>query len=184
MDSANHGKAFCPTTSRRIDNININNHKRSNSMNFFDKHERKIERVPFSGCWIWTAANNGKYGTYGANGRVNKAHRGAYESRFGKIQNGLHICHHCDVTFCVNPDHLFAGTKSENQLDMVRKGRDNKTARARGPDHGLSKLTNGDVVYIRSHAGKISQRVMAKMFGVTHPNIGAIIRRETWKHLP
>ncbi len=31
------------------------------------------------------------------------------------------VCHTCDVTSCVNPDHLFLGTVSENNLDKKRK---------------------------------------------------------------
>ncbi len=101
-------------------------------MTFFDRYEAKIERVPFSGCWIWIGSHNGKYGTVNVAKKIKKAHRLSYSEAHGEIPEGHDVCHRCDVTFCVNPDHLFAGTRSENVRDMLSKGRDNKTNRARG----------------------------------------------------
>jgi hypothetical protein len=33
------------------------------------------------------------------------------------------VCHRCDTPQCINPDHLFLGTKKENAEDCSRKGR-------------------------------------------------------------
>lgn len=41
----------------------------------------------------------------------------------GEIPEGMLICHHCDNTLCVNPDHLFVGTHKTNSDDKYRKGR-------------------------------------------------------------
>ena len=35
----------------------------------------------------------------------------------------LYACHKCDNPKCVNPDHLFAGTSSDNQKDHYAKVR-------------------------------------------------------------
>lgn len=52
------------------------------------------------------------------------AHRRALEAKLGRpIAPGLMACHHCDNPPCVNPDHLFEGTASDNRQDMLRKGR-------------------------------------------------------------
>jgi hypothetical protein len=32
-------------------------------------------------------------------------------------------CHSCDVSLCVNENHLFAGTRKDNMQDASRKGR-------------------------------------------------------------
>lgn len=34
---------------------------------------------------------------------------------------GLHACHTCDDTKCVNPVHLYWGTQSENEQDYHKK---------------------------------------------------------------
>jgi len=57
------------------------------------------------------------------NGKYLKAHRMAWVAFCGAIPNGLHVCHKCDTPCCVNPDHLFLGTISDNAWDRARKGR-------------------------------------------------------------
>jgi hypothetical protein len=88
----------------------------------------KIERIPESGCWIWTGSLH--YKGYGmiAKRRGNKfkpttAHRESWEMHKGPIPAGLFVLHRCDVRCCVNPNHLFVGTAKDNTHDMIRKGR-------------------------------------------------------------
>lgn len=51
------------------------------------------------------------------------AHRWAWAQRHGPIPAGMYICHRCDTPRCVNPDHLFLGTPSDNTRDAIAKGR-------------------------------------------------------------
>jgi hypothetical protein len=77
----------------------------------------KVQPVPWSGCWLWLGALNGpRYGYFGFGGRARLAHRVSYELHKGPIPDGLEIDHLCRVTFCVNPDHLEAVTKSVHAL--------------------------------------------------------------------
>ena len=75
-------------------------------------------------CWLWTAATTiYGYGQFFFNGRLEGAHRVSWRLHIGEIPDGRCVLHRCDVPRCVNPAHLFLGTKRDNALDSVRKGR-------------------------------------------------------------
>jgi len=133
-------------------------------------------------CWVWTG-NTTTYG-YGQL-RDNKkhilAHRYSYELHKGPIPDGLCVCHTCDQPACVNPDHLFLGTKAENSADMTRKNR-----QGRGITHSHAKLTEDQVVEIRRRyaMGNVSQPKLASEYNVSRGAITAIILRINWSHVP
>lgn len=76
-------------------------------------------------CWLWTGALNGRgYGIFGVtHGNNMTAHRFAWLMANGSIPDGMDVCHHCDVRCCVNPIHMFVGTRSDNMRDCAEKGR-------------------------------------------------------------
>lgn len=82
-----------------------------------------------SDCILWIGAtiktkSGERYGYPSENGKHYLAHRAAWESAHNqKIPKGYVVRHMCDVTLCVNPDHLRIGTQSQNMMDSVKHGR-------------------------------------------------------------
>jgi len=132
------------------------------------------------GCWLWRGHTDKGYGIFAVNSRPVLAHRFAYALFVGEIPAGMCICHSCDNSRCVNPDHLFIGSHRDNMNDMVAKGRV-----ARGARHGNVKLSADTVRAIRLYARiGINDRFIARRLGVPLLNTRAIIARRTWKHIP
>lgn len=138
-----------------------------------------------SGCWAWTAAKNDDgYGHMRFRGRGRAAHRLSFELHRGPIPDGLCVLHKCDNPSCVNPDHLFLGTHSDNMQDMARKGRQRSPFNVSGERHPASKLRASEVLEIRhAHAQGISAQELSSKYGVSAAQIHLIARRKTWQHL-
>jgi hypothetical protein len=51
------------------------------------------------------------------------AHRLVYSICIGPLIPGQEVCHTCDRKGCINPEHLFQGTHSDNMKDARKKGR-------------------------------------------------------------
>jgi len=148
-----------------------------------DRFWAKVNKIE-GRCWEWTAAlDTAGYGSFRVGSRLVGAHRISYEIHHGPIPDGLWILHHCDNPCCVNPEHLFLGTRSDNMFDCSRKGRYVNNALC-GEDSPDAKLTNRDVLSIRqSYKDGHTQRRLALEYGVSPANISCIIRRFSWKHI-
>lgn len=89
---------------------------------------RKV--VKTDSCWLWQGAvNRGGYGVIGRGRRGAGnvlVHRAAYEHFIGVIPNGLHVDHLCCVRNCLNPSHLEAVTKAENDRRRDERRRANE----------------------------------------------------------
>jgi hypothetical protein len=135
-------------------------------------------------CWLWTGSRqpfgHGQIalGGYGREGKkLLSTHRVAWELTNGQIPYGLCVLHKCDVPNCVNPDHLFLGTKADNTNDMRSKGR-----MSVGEMLPQTKLTESDVLFIRSSPD--TTLYLAKQYNVAFATIHNIRLRNSWKHVP
>ncbi len=138
-----------------------------------------------AGCWLWRGSGKGNgYGSFVMDGKTWPAHRAAYLIFNGSQPGKLDVCHRCDNRACVNPDHLFLGTRQENMDDCRRKGRTARGSRLgpRAGEHGTAaKLTWDDVRNIR--ASDAPSKQLAARFNITSDNINRIRRHDTWKEM-
>ena len=100
-----------------------------------DRFMQYVSPEPNTGCWLWLGHTNPRgYGRFGigsvtdGSATMVMAHRLSYQLHGGTIALGTFICHRCDTPSCVNPDHLFSGSRQDNAFDMARKGRGRKSS--------------------------------------------------------
>lgn len=149
---------------------------------------KRVDTSPHpKGCHLWkTKGNPDAYGAFRIGDRNHRATRVAYAIAFGKTPEGLQMCHHCDNPPCVNPSHLFLGTHMDNAMDRDKKGRRVKPVLPRGEKHPNHKLTDDEVLKIRTEyaAGGITQKELARKYSISQPTISVVILRTRWTHLP
>jgi hypothetical protein len=139
-----------------------------------------------SDCWYWRKVRPLGYGACYMLGEV-FAHRVSWRLHHGDIPAGMYVLHRCDVRNCVNPAHLFLGTKADNHRDMVEKGRQprgykkpNHTMRGEGSPR--AKLSRADVAEIRrALADGESGAALARRYGVTRGAIYHIAKGRAWR---
>ncbi len=145
---------------------------------YFDLNTEKLG----NGCIVWTKA---LYKTgYGHLGRtiwskkykITLAHRLSYFHHKGEIPEGMLVLHKCDNRKCVNIDHLFLGTHSDNSHDMAMKGRSFQSQGERNP---CAKLNEEEAIFIFNQHGLISANDLAKKFNVTPSTVRNIWHKRT-----
>ena len=92
-------------------------------MNILERLERHVPRMADGECWEMTYQSR----TISPENNVGNsipAARVAWEAHHAQpIPDGMVVCHTCDNPRCVNPEHLFLGSYSDNMVDCVSKGR-------------------------------------------------------------
>lgn len=144
-----------------------------------NKYSRFLQKVKTDGftpdrCWLWVGAGKGNgYGHLSCDGENELAHRQAYKLFCGEIPAGMDVCHTCDNRNCVNPDHLFLGTRKENMEDCKTKGRTSGGRRKHLCESTVQEVRR------RLDAGHSPRRVSAQM-DVNYHTITAIKRGESY----
>lgn len=89
-----------------------------------ERFKKHIFRSKHSECLLWTGMSNREYGVIKTEaGKREKAHRVSFELFVRKLEPGECVLHKCDTPMCVEPTHLFAGTRGDNNRDRSVKGR-------------------------------------------------------------
>lgn len=127
----------------------------------------RVDKADADECWLWTGATTKGYGRVWHDGRMQYAHRVAWERTKGRpVPSHLEVCHRCDTPLCCNPRHLFIGTHADNMRDMAAKGRAVNVGR---------KLDDDDCADIR-RLRKLGTSALdiANAYGVTRTHVYGI----------
>lgn len=143
-------------------------------------HANYVKRE--NGCWEWIAAgarNGPGQGRIRFRGEDWIAYRLSYYIHKGEIGDKF-VCHSCDDSRCVNPDHLWLGTQAENIRDRDAKGRHWVPI---GEERPTAKLTEEKArdAFLR-HRGGESQNSIAKSLGVSQGTIHNVVFGRSWNH--
>ena len=137
----------------------------------------KVVMRDFDECWLWLGSHS--YAGYGYYNQ-RPAHRVSWMLTRHELPSDIHVCHTCDNKGCVNPNHLFAGTVSENLIDARDKGLLNI---AKGQEAGSAKFTDEQAHAIRAEwkLGGVSMRALGRRFEVHHRTISDIVHGRSYQ---
>lgn len=147
-----------------------------------DRLLSKIAKNAVSGEWTAAVTNKG-YGklqlhTGKTGGKTGSAHRLSWMEFKGAIPLGQCVLHRCDNPKCINPEHLFLGTKKDNSQDCLRKGR---WPSREGEKGASAKLTNAAIRLMRLlRAEGWTQCRLAQRFSITQSAVSRAVRGKTW----
>lgn len=133
-------------------------------------------------CMEWLGyVNPSGYGKLMHNLKSLRAHRISYKIFIGEIPSDKEVCHSCDNTKCINPNHLFLGTHQDNMKDMIKKQR---WEPLRGNQRNDRKLCENDIIVIRDYlSSEKTYSEIAKFYQVDKSTIRRIVLKKSWRHV-
>lgn len=151
------------------------------------RFERHFAPAGTGACWLWTGrVDRQGYGQFRLDsGRVRRAHRAAWLLYVGPLAPEQCVCHDCpggDNPRCVNPAHLFVGSRGDNNRDAIRKGRLRRPPVnvLRGERNPQARFTNVEAAAIRARRTGQSAAELAAEYGVGIRTMRRLLRGETY----
>lgn len=139
------------------------------SIFFLERFWSKVLVKAEDDCWPWLASTINKgYGQMQTGRTVVLSHRLSFELQGCPIEAST-ILHTCDNRLCCNPKHLKEGSAQDNTADMDIKGR--------GWWSNFYDRIDKAAIIEEYEAGGISQRQLAKKYGVSQTAIYKIVSR-------
>jgi hypothetical protein len=129
---------------------------------------KRVDKTEY--CWNYTGGITGLgYGAYWTDYVTYLAHRFSWVITKGDIPDKLLVLHKCDNRKCVNPDHLYLGTQSDNILD--------RSHRYKGFIGQISRFYEGEVWLMkRLHSKGIKHSIIEQMFKVSGRHLRKLIK--------
>lgn len=137
-----------------------------------DRLWAKVSYDEPSKCWLWTGSltKSGGYAQFRLDGHPVRVHVLMLELSLGRpLLPGMCSLHSCDTPACVSPEHLFEGTRRDNNKDRDAKGRGRwpgPRVPLRGERHPNSKITDQQAAEIRALHHVVSGAELASRYGV------------------
>lgn len=131
----------------------------------------KVDRINKDRCWFWKIPGKTRYGTFWDGSKTVLAHRYSWILHNGKIPDNLCVLHICGNSRCVNPNHLYLGTKADNARDRDADG------------YAYRHLTNGELALIGKLylEQKLERDEICDILNVSYVTVCNVIRDRRWE---
>lgn len=151
-----------------------------------DRFNSRLKKNPATGCLEWQGARFPEgYGKIHIRPKVLRTHRVAWALANGRWPGEMMVCHSCDNPCCCNPEHLWLGSNSDNQVDAVKKGRRSHIEPTKGQKNGMARITEGEArEIIRLISEGQTNKAIAQIYGISHAQVSLIRLGKSWRHLP
>ncbi len=134
-------------------------------------------------CWLWTGnATKKGYGQILVGKKLGLAHRLSWEIHYGVIPKGLCVLHRCDNPPCVNPAHLFLGSRAVNIYDSCLKGRRGKRLTAEQVKE-IDTLYKSDEPLVQAIGRRLTLHDLGRRYGVSRQSVWNVVHRKAWKQV-